>query len=197
MGMSDEKGKEMKTLVVYIHGFNSSPSTEKSRFLSDRCEECNYDFVALSYGADQFNARAVFANFYDQLMQTDIEEREDVVFIGTSLGGFWASVLAQKYQAHAVLVNPSLNPLGSCFKNNKTAQNTYLYYNPCTISGAAVVLAKDDAILDYRVAKNALECRNKIVLCETGGHRFPDMTIPWKEAVRLINTPFIEIGAGE
>jgi predicted esterase YcpF (UPF0227 family) len=72
---------------------------------------------------------------------------EPVAFIGSSLGGFYATWLAEKYRSRAVLINPAMRPYDLL--------RAYLgeQINPYT--GARYILREDDldCLRDLRVAQ--------------------------------------------
>jgi predicted esterase YcpF (UPF0227 family) len=90
-------------MILYFHGFASSGNSAKSQAL------------AQAFGSHQ----VVAPDFpYDCAAIEDMVEREifkavqnlaePIVFVGTSLGGFYANYFAAKYDSPAVLVNPSI-----------------------------------------------------------------------------------------
>jgi predicted esterase YcpF (UPF0227 family) len=89
-------------VIAYLHGFNSSPQSHKAqvlgRFLADRGLGAQYACPALP-----------------PLASAAIREAEkflsmDTCFIGSSLGGFYATWLAEKHRVKAVLINPAIDP---------------------------------------------------------------------------------------
>jgi uncharacterized protein len=90
-------------LIVYLHGFNSSPLSHKAqvtqRFMAERGLAHEFACPALPALADQAIAL---------LEQSFI--RNNVCFIGSSLGGFYATYLAEKHGLKAALINPALDP---------------------------------------------------------------------------------------
>ena len=93
-------------MLVYIHGFNSSALSFKARVVRARME-------ALGRGGEfacpelPHRPRAAIA-----LLEGLLEERApaDVCLIGSSLGGYYATWLAEAHDLRAVLVNPAVRP---------------------------------------------------------------------------------------
>jgi predicted esterase YcpF (UPF0227 family) len=90
-------------VILYLHGFNSSPQSHKAqlmgRFMAERGLASQYACPALPPLASQ----AV----------REIERHlpaDDLCFVGSSLGGFYATCLAEKHAAKAVLINPAIEP---------------------------------------------------------------------------------------
>ncbi|MGH8672458.1 MAG: YqiA/YcfP family alpha/beta fold hydrolase [Burkholderiales bacterium] len=91
--------------ILYIHGFNSSPLSHKAKLLQAALVErgCGADYQCpqLSHWPDE----AI------RTLSADIERCQgDVALVGSSLGGYYATWLAEKYALRAVLVNPAVRP---------------------------------------------------------------------------------------
>ena len=93
-------------MIVYIHGFNSSPSSHKAAQLRIRLaslgRENEFACPALPYSPDE--AIALLEQVVADL------PAEQVTLVGSSLGGFYATHLAERFGLRAVLVNPALTP---------------------------------------------------------------------------------------
>jgi uncharacterized protein len=91
-------------LIVYLHGFNSSPQSHKAqvmqRFMAERGLGHEYVCPALPpLAADAIKA-----------IEPLIRKQNDICFIGSSLGGFYATYLAEKHGLKAALINPAIDP---------------------------------------------------------------------------------------
>jgi predicted esterase YcpF (UPF0227 family) len=93
-------------MIVYLHGFNSSPQSHKAqvlaRFMAERGLGAHYACPALPPLA----AEAIAA--IEALMAR--HPRARFCFVGSSLGGYYATHLAEKHDARAVLLNPAIEP---------------------------------------------------------------------------------------
>ena len=89
-------------MIVYLHGFNSSPQSHKAqvlaRYMADRGLAAEYACPALSPSASAAIREA--EKFLDRRP----------CFVGSSLGGFYATYLAEKHGLKAVLLNPAIEP---------------------------------------------------------------------------------------
>ncbi len=98
----------MQTLV-YIHGFQSSPQSAKARQLAadlaDRHPSVR--FVAPGLGFDPAAALATLEAALDALAAQGCPAP---VLVGSSMGGFYATILAERRRLKAVLVNPAVRP---------------------------------------------------------------------------------------
>ncbi|MDC1527962.1 esterase [Gammaproteobacteria bacterium] len=93
-------------LIVYIHGFNSSPASEKAR-----------NFIAY---CKQFNAFNLQVPALSHNPEVAIEQLEKLIsnggdtpylLVGSSLGGYYATYLGEKYACRAALINPAVSPV--------------------------------------------------------------------------------------
>jgi uncharacterized protein len=94
--------------IIYLHGFNSSPQSVKGRILA-RAAAALAD--PPGFPLPQLHHRPALA-MRDVCAWIDRKapEGRDLTLIGSSLGGFYATWLAEKYGARAVLINPAIRP---------------------------------------------------------------------------------------
>jgi predicted esterase YcpF (UPF0227 family) len=92
-------------MIVYLHGFNSSPASGKARQLGEHMasigRQADYLCPALPN-----SPRAAIAEVEAALEQL---QPAAVTLVGSSLGGFYATHLAEKHGWKAVLVNPAVH----------------------------------------------------------------------------------------
>lgn len=91
--------------LFYIHGFNSSPQSAKARLLGDAvCAKAGvrYHVPALPYNPQQ--ARAILEDAILQCLP------EPVGLVGSSMGGFYGTYMAEKFDLPLVLINPAVRP---------------------------------------------------------------------------------------
>jgi predicted esterase YcpF (UPF0227 family) len=93
-------------VLIYLHGFNSSPQSHKAqvlgRYLAERGLGKRYACPALPHQPQQAVAviEAALAG----------APHGSVTLVGSSLGGFYATWFAEKHGLKAVLVNPAIHP---------------------------------------------------------------------------------------
>ncbi|HRK79233.1 MAG TPA: YqiA/YcfP family alpha/beta fold hydrolase [Thiobacillus sp.] len=91
-------------MIVYLHGFNSSPASGKAEQLGAHMAGlgrlADYDCPALPN-----SPREAIAYIEAGLAR----HQGPVTLIGSSLGGFYATHLAEKHGCKAVLVNPAVH----------------------------------------------------------------------------------------
>ncbi len=90
-------------MIVYLHGFNSSPQSHKAQALGKYMAEHG---LAGEYACPALPPLATHAIGEVERLGLNRE----TCFIGSSLGGFYATHLAEKYAARAVLINPAIQP---------------------------------------------------------------------------------------
>lgn len=95
---------------VYLHGFLSSPASTKAQQLLQYFEQMNManQLIVPTLGFEP----AIAIQQADQAIQDMLNQQgiEQVFVIGSSLGGFYATYLSNKYLCKAVLVNPAVRP---------------------------------------------------------------------------------------
>ena len=96
--------REQPPRVVYLHGFNSSPASLKARLLVEYCKASRIESVVPALSHDPVVA-----------MNTALDciaghSEPPALLIGSSLGGYYATWLAEKFALKAALVNPAVSP---------------------------------------------------------------------------------------
>lgn len=95
-------------LVVYLHGFRSSPNSSKAQLTRDAIASLIEEGKSIHWYCPQLPASPEEAIF---MVKTKIESvnPKRISFIGSSLGGFYATHLAEQFpNARAVLLNPAV-----------------------------------------------------------------------------------------
>lgn len=97
-------------MLVYIHGFNSSPESFKAGLLQRRLDELGR---AREFRAPRLShwPKQAIGQLEDELRTA--APAESVTLLGSSLGGFYATWLAERMDLRAVLVNPAVRPYES------------------------------------------------------------------------------------
>ena len=167
-------------MLIYIHGFNSSPASFKANLLRQRLE-------ALGRGSE-FIAPALPHRPAEAAKQLEalVMRYQGAALVGSSLGGHYATWLAEKHCMKAVLLNPAVRPyelLAPLVGRQKkfhtgeeydfTAQHLaelwLLEVERITPARYLLVVAKGDEVLDYRRAVEKYAGCGQIVI-EGGDH---------------------------
>jgi len=94
----------MSGSILYIHGFNSAPESKKATQLRSVMQQMGLD--------DRLQVPALHHHPRQALMQLDaaISELGSPLLVGSSLGGYYATYLAERHGLKALLVNPAVSP---------------------------------------------------------------------------------------
>ena len=103
----------MKTLIIYFHGYGSSSKSDKVARLK---QEKDFDVYAFDASINPDIAVKEVGDCNDMVLLDYIHQPVKMIFIGTSLGGWLASKMAQLYDCDAYIINPSVNPTTSLKK---------------------------------------------------------------------------------
>ncbi|HDS1210400.1 TPA: esterase YqiA [Shewanella algae] len=171
-------------MLLYIHGFNSSPLSDKAVLTRSYIEQ-HFPGVRLEQPQLPTSPKAAMALLI-QLTEAAKAKGEPLAFIGSSLGGYFASWLAERYGGKAVLVNPAVRPfelfgdyLGPQY-NPYTDEHYQLlpqhqqqlieFDTPVILNPDRffVLLQTADEVLDYRQALGKYHCCE--MLLESGGN---------------------------
>ncbi len=90
--------------ILYIHGLNSSPLSKKASQLSAALERIGM--------ADRLRVPALHHHPRQALVQLEeaITELGRPLLVGSSLGGYYATHLAERHGLKALLINPAVTP---------------------------------------------------------------------------------------
>lgn len=178
-------------LLVYLHGFNSSPGSQKARvlaqYLLERRYACELRVPALPFSPEDAGVCIEEAIASEQ-------HRRRVVVMGSSLGGYYATWASQRFGLPAVLINPAVYPyrllrdyLGAQ-ENPYTGERYWLEMRhmealeamePGTLSRPEhlmVLLQTGDETLDYRDAVTRFP-RSPQWIQSGGSHAFDDFIV--------------------
>lgn len=174
-------------MIIYLHGFNSSPQSTKARQLEAKLASLGR---AAHYGCPALPDRPAQAM---ALLEEEVRRHaaRDVTLVGSSLGGFYSTYLVEKYGVRAVLVNPALTPheglqsyLGPQ-KNLYTGESYELtadhlaqlreLHVPCPkrLDQYYVMVTTGDEVLDYRQTIEVFAGARQLVV-EGSDHGFAE-----------------------
>ena len=166
--------------MLYLHGFASCGEGNKSTTLKNYFGE----YVLYSPDLPPSPLDAI------KQIETVIEREKIDLLIGSSLGGFYATYLAEKYQLKAVLLNPSTEPWQTLsshvgwqkrFCDNEMFEFKKVYLEALKRlettpkNGTYLLLLQSgDEVLDYTKAQS-LYNKHKIIVEYGGNHRFENI----------------------
>ena len=97
-----------RATLVYLHGFNSSPQTVKGRKLAAA--------AAVAADAPRVHIPGLHHRPAHAMrdvcawVDANVVDRVTLTFVGSSLGGYYATWLAEKYGTRAIVINPAVRP---------------------------------------------------------------------------------------
>ncbi|MGO4153633.1 YqiA/YcfP family alpha/beta fold hydrolase [Cupriavidus sp. YAF13] len=96
-------------MLLYLHGFRSSPQSFKARLVQERMREWG---VGRYYACPVLNVSPVqaIAQAEAAIAASQAGGAQPLTIIGSSLGGFYARWLAERHGCRAVLLNPAVHP---------------------------------------------------------------------------------------
>lgn len=151
--------------LIYLHGFRSNANSIKGTDLKNYCQQYHAD---ITVHTPDLNMPPQAVMVY---LSTLIEQHTDVVLVGSSLGGFYATQLVVKYAIPAVLINPAVQPWQLFYQLFDEQLPLQVHPNWCLdaqqledmheMAAAAlssadkvlVLLKQGDEVLDYRAAQ--------------------------------------------
>ncbi len=152
--------------LLYIHGFNSSPQSTKAKLTIEYFQHLHGD-VNIHCPQLLSSPNAAIAQL-DEIINSALGAKW--IIIGSSLGGYFATYLAEKYQLQAVLVNPAVKPYALL--------NDFLgeQINPYTHERYQV---EEQHIVDLKLLKQQeISKKNYLVMVQTG-----DEVLDYQQAV--------------
>lgn len=93
---------------LYLHGFLSSPASEKAQQML-ALFDAHPELGEICAPFIHFDPQDAIALAEAELLLLK-QRHERVWIVGSSLGGFYATYLAEKHQVPAVLINPAVRP---------------------------------------------------------------------------------------
>ena len=95
------------TLLVYLHGFRSSPRSSKAVMTGQAVRALNNKDERYEWYCPQLLASPKESmNMVTQYI--DASKADKVVVVGSSLGGFYTNYLAEKYDCIGIALNPAV-----------------------------------------------------------------------------------------
>lgn len=93
-------------MILYLHGFRSSPSSFKARMIAERMQALGtkVEYLCPQLPASPRDALALASGL------VRCWAPDALTLVGSSLGGFYATWLAEQFGCRAVLLNPAIQP---------------------------------------------------------------------------------------
>jgi predicted esterase YcpF (UPF0227 family) len=154
-------------MIVYLHGFNSSPGSHKARTMAAAMQ---------ARGLGQFFACPALPpspRAAADVIETELARRAPrrITLVGSSLGGFYATYFAERDALRAVLINPAITP--------HIGLEAYLGVQENPYTGERYELTRADLEGWRGLAVERVDPERYLLLLETG-----DEVLDWRDAAR-------------
>ncbi|NLQ18788.1 hypothetical protein HGG82_14365 [Marinomonas sp. M1K-6] len=174
-------------ILLYIHGFNSSERSHKATVLGDAAQKVGLPDAVISPRLSWQPAQAI--KQLDAIIQAN--QQQGVTLIGSSLGGFYAAYLAEKYRLKTILVNPAvqaptllqdyLGPQHNPYTGEEyeltsahMAELEQLVVTEPTAALYWLMIQEGDDVLDYKEALKAFPNPARLTHEAKGDHSFTE-----------------------
>ncbi|WP_416422133.1 YqiA/YcfP family alpha/beta fold hydrolase [Pseudomonas sp. App30] len=164
--------------ILYIHGLNSAPASKKASTLTEVMQRMGLE--------GQLRVPALHHHPRQAIGQLDsaIAELDAPLLVGSSLGGYYATHLAERHGLKALLINPVVNPHRLFDGFLGTQQNLY------TGESWELTLDHVDALAALEVAAPQDPLRYQVWL------QTADETLDYRQAERFYRACALRIQAG-
>lgn len=178
-----------KNLIVYVHGWNSHANARKAQLLQNELKDHNqFDCESITLKNHPREAIDQLTHFIES-KQTEYE----VHLIGSSLGGYYSTFLAEKLDLKAAMINPAVWAY-KIFEydrgenvNPNTGEEYFIdqewidsleeiFIEKPSPEKYLVLLQTGDETLNYKYAEKYFSGA-KIVIDEGGNHSFENLEI--------------------
>ncbi|MDH4189607.1 MAG: esterase [Betaproteobacteria bacterium] len=154
-------------MIIYLHGFNSSPGSHKARLMQSWMQARGLAQRFACPGLPHRPAEAV------RVIDAEIARAAPVpvTLVGSSLGGFYATWFAETRNLRAVLINPAVTPYEGLEGYLGDQENLY--------SGERYQLTRGHLEEWRSMAIERIDPERYLLLLETG-----DEVLDWRLAAR-------------
>ncbi|PWQ98121.1 YqiA/YcfP family alpha/beta fold hydrolase [Leucothrix arctica] len=181
-------------MFLFIHGFTSSSQSRKAqvlkKWLSDQGRK--EEWLCPDLSIDPTEAMQQLSSIIEESAQ---QEGKPIKLVGSSLGGFYATILSARYGLKAVLINPAVTAgltlrRGIGFHKawhseeqleftqaHVDALNEMTLLSPANPYRLFVMLERGDETLDWKTAAAFYQDCHQLVFCggDHGFTRFDDV----------------------
>ena len=154
-------------MLVYLHGFNSSPASHNAQVLKSRMEEKGLGARYACPALPDTPAEAV--RVIEQAIAG--QDARTLTLVGSSLGGYYATWFVEKLGCRAVLINPAITP--------HLGLEAYLGPQKNLHTGAPYELTRAHLEGWRKLLVERVDPEKYLLLVETG-----DEVLDWREAAR-------------
>lgn len=203
----------MKHAIIYLHGFNSASLDLKGQLLASKeklvvldrfCQQQQIKFCTPN--VDYRNFAQIIGDLLVLFKDLNSQSTE-VLFMGSSMGGFTSEYMAMKTQSKAIMINPAISPSEllpqfiGCSENFETHQSYEWNKQHCeqyrvyetelkTYTGnpvnRTILLDMADELLDSNLTIKAYQDCANILTFPGGSHGFDHIKQALPEIEKVI-----------
>lgn len=181
-------------MLLYIHGFRTTEISHNATLFKNYFQE---QIIVSDH--------CIVPNQAIRDLEAIVEGQNITGIIASSLGGFYATYLSQKYNLKAVLINPSTRPyittkkyIGENQKDNGakfiwTEEDVSMFNDfkvdteQLKLKNYLLLLQTADEVVDYRYAHKLYQGA-KVILEEGGNHKFEGLERFLEEIVEFFKS---------
>ena len=163
-------------MIIVLHGMNGN-GLESTTCKSIKEYFSGENVICPTY--DSSKSHSEIANYLESFVENVLSSsNEELIFIGCSMGGYWARYLANKFTADKlIMLNPSLELYEEGIKKDSPSLPI------------AVFLGMKDEVVDPQIALEIYKNRAYIVSYPNGDHRLhKELVYILPDIEKLINT---------
>lgn len=174
--------------ILYLHGFRSSPQSNKAQIMAKYIKTQHPE---INWWCPQLPPSPQAAAYLISQGTSNWLAGESAI-IGSSLGGFYATWLAEQKACKSVLLNPAIDPASTLkdyigelstwqdpnskfvFKAEYIDELRNLYVpRPVNLANCLAIIAKGDEVLDWRLSSQYY-AQAQLLLLEHSDHGLSD-----------------------
>tara|TARA_B100000963_G_scaffold26697_1_gene19944 strand:- start:1084 stop:1659 length:576 start_codon:yes stop_codon:yes gene_type:complete len=166
----------MSKSILYFHGFASSSNSNKAKDLKKYISR-NYKNAEIIIPDLNNNFKCAVSQIHELINSA----KYPIVFMGSSLGGYYASYFSTKLKTKSVLINPAIPPLKDF--------EMYLGENKNYSTGEKFKITQEDIRYIRKISyKKFSNAENTYVLLESG-----DEVLNYKETAKYFSGAYLDV----
>ena len=166
----------MSKSILYFHGFASSSNSNKAKVLKNYISK-NYKNAEIIIPDLNNNFKLAVSQIHELINSA----KYPIIFMGSSLGGYYASYFSTKLKTKSVLINPAIPPLKDF--------EMYLGENENYSTGEKFIITPEDIRFIRKMSfKKYANAENTYVLLESG-----DEVLHYKETAKYFSGSYLDI----
>jgi len=137
---------DMKKIVIYFHGYGSSPNSGKT----EQLRAAGFETHSWSIDIDPEVSIPYLEGCVFDVILEHLNEDIELFFVGTSLGAWYASKIAELFMSENVfLINPSYSPCESLKKYGVEESICEKYDDLVFKNFQTVYIGAEDTVIDF------------------------------------------------